>query len=120
MGALHQLPSGTASSSAGASPSTGQRGRAAIVRFVSRKVRDSVLLTRKSLKGTRTVIVEDLTPRAYSLFSNVKADKEVCQQAWTKNGSVMMKAHNGSIVTIQSLSDLTHVDKRAQWAGKHK
>ena len=92
---------------------TGQRG--VIVRFLSRKVRDAVLLARRNLKGTRTVIVEDLTPRAYSLLQQVKDDKDVCVQAWSKNGAVIMKTHSGKIETVRSLAFLKDDTKRPGW-----
>ena len=89
--------------------------RCVIVRFVSRKIRDAVLAARRNLKGSRTVIVEDLTPRAYSLLCQVKDDKDVCAQAWSKNGSVVMKTHSGHIETVRSLAFLKDDSKRAGW-----
>ena len=96
-----------------------QRGpRGVIVRFLSRKVNDAVLVARRSLKGTKTVIVEDLTPRAYSLLHQVKDDKEVCVQAWSKNGAVVMKAHSGKIETVRSLAFLKDEAKRSGWKAR--
>ena len=80
--------------------------RGIIVRFVSRRVRDSVLYARRLLRGTRALIVEDLTPRTYSLLCKVREDTAVCKQAWTKQGTVVMKTVSGNIVTVKSLADL--------------
>ena len=81
-------------------------GRGIIVCFVSRRVRDSVLYSRKRLKGTRVTMVEDLTPRAYQLLCAVKNNQDICQQAWTKNGAVVVKTVAGKIAAVKSLSEL--------------
>ena len=106
--AVHRLGGKKPASRPGPSTQQQQRQpRGIIVRFVSRRVRDSVLYARRELRGTRKLIVEDLTPRAYSLLCKVRDDTAVCQQAWTKRGIVQMKTVNGRIVTVQSLRDLT-------------
>lgn len=94
-------PSGSSGQSGDKSPPRG-----IIVRFVSRKVRDAVLYSRKLLRGTGITIVEDLTPRAYSLLCKVKSEPGVCKQAWTKNGRVVVKMPNDRIVQVDSMSDL--------------
>ena len=94
--------------------------RCVVVRFLSRKVRDAVLFNRKNLKGSKTVIVEDLTPKAYSLLCQVKDDKDVCAQAWSKNGSVIMKSHSGKIDAIRSLAFLKDKANRASWQATHR
>ena len=55
--------------------------RGIIARFVSRSVRDSVIRARRNLRQSGIVIVEDLTPRAYSLLWTVKDDTSVCKEA---------------------------------------
>ena len=77
-----------------------------IVRFVSRRVRDSVIRARRNLRQSRIVIVEDLTPHAYSLLWTVKDDTSVCKEAWSKNGKIFTKALNGKIVQVKTVSDL--------------
>ena len=42
------------------------------MRFVSRRIRDLVILSRKKLRGTGIVIVEDLSVRRYALLFNAK------------------------------------------------
>ena len=54
--------------------------REIIVRFVSRRVRDSVIRARRNLSMSGIVIVED--PHAYSLLWTVKDDTLVCKEAW--------------------------------------
>ena len=99
--------------------------RGIIVRFISRRVRDSVLYARRKLQGTRMLIVEDLTPRAYSLLCKVRDDTTICAQAWTKNGKVFMKTVSSKIVPVQSLAELAehkraHIAKTLSSASSHK
>ena len=84
--------------------------------FGSRRFRALVVLTRKKLRGTGTVIVEDLSPRRYALLCNVKDDTEVCKLAWTVNGKIYMKAWNSMIVEVKDLSDLCILDSRVRWS----
>ena len=88
--------------------------RGIIVRFVSRRVRDSVIRARRNLRISGIVTVEDLTPRAYSLLRTVKDDTSACKEAWSKNGKIFMKALNGKIVQVKTLSDLKDSDRRKQ------
>lgn len=92
--------------------------RAVIVRFVSRRVRDSVIRERRRLSKTGIVIVEDLTPHRHALLQAVKNDDQVCSQAWSSGGRVFMKPHVGKIVTISSQADLkADIEQRKVWAG---
>ena len=59
--------------------------RGVIVRFISRKDRDTIIYYRRKLKRSGVVIVEDLTPDNYALYRKVKEDS-LCDQAWTQNG----------------------------------
>lgn len=81
--------------------------RGIIVRFVSRRVRDSVLYARRNLRGTKMLIAEDLTPRTYALLCRTRDEKAVCDIAWTKNGKVWMKTQSGRIVPVESAADLS-------------
>ena len=80
--------------------------RTIIVRFVNRKTRDEVLYSRKNLRGSGVVMVEDLTPRAYTLLRTARSDGTVCRQAWSKNGKIVVKTLTDRIVTIEAVSDL--------------
>ena len=94
-----------------------QTPRGIIVRFLSRRAREAVIRARRNLRGTRTVIVEDLTPRAYTLLCRVKDDREVCREAWSRNGAVFMKTVSGRIVRVADLAELADPQKRAAWSG---
>jgi hypothetical protein len=84
-----------------------------IVRFVNRKVKESVIKNRTKLKNTGVVVVEDLTDMNYKLFQRVKADP-LCENAWTINGKVTMKTKSGRIVKVHSASHMEQ--QRALWA----
>ena len=79
-------------------------------------MRDSVIRARRNLRQSRIVIVEDLTPHAYSLLWTVKDDTSACKEAWSKNGKIFMRALNCKIVLVKTLSDLKDSDRRAQWS----
>ena len=51
-------------------------------------------------------MVEDLTPRAYTLLRTARSDGTVCRQAWSKNCKVVVKTLTDRIVTIEAISDL--------------
>jgi uncharacterized protein YlxP (DUF503 family) len=87
--------------------------RGVIVRFVNRKHRELVIKNRKQLKGKKTVIVEDLTNENYRLYQKVKED-ELCKQAWTTAGKIMMQTVSGRVVRVHSSSHLQ--EKREVWA----
>nr|KAG5708070.1 hypothetical protein BaRGS_002806 [Batillaria attramentaria] len=70
----------------GSSAPIGPRG--VIVRFVSRKTRDAVLHNRRRLKGSRQVVVEDLSQYNYYLLNKVRSD-DLCKAAWTKNDCIL-------------------------------
>ena len=99
------------------SPGDGQKPRGIIIRFVSRRVRDKVLYSRKGLKGSGIIFVEDLSPRSYALLTTVKSDS-VCAQAWSRNGQIIMKTHSGEKVPIQSIAHLRQHERRAIWSQK--
>ena len=97
---------------------TESSGRGMIVRFLSRRVRDSVMSERKKIFKTGIVITEDLSPRQYELLSQVKKDKEVCSSAWTRNGTVFMKTHSEHIIKVLEIGDIMDSLKRRYWAIK--
>ena len=84
--------------------------------FGSRRFRALVILRRKKLRGTGTVIVEDLSPRRYALLCNVKDDTEVCKLAWSVIGKIDMTADNGMTVQVKDSSDLSKLDSRVRWS----
>ena len=78
---------------------TGEYDRAIIVKFVSRKVKMSVLQNRRKLKGTPFRVSEDLTATNHQLLRRVK-DIPTVTQAWSKEGVVYAKNSEGSIVKV--------------------
>ena len=86
--------------------------RGIIVRFVSRKTRDSVLYARKNLKGTKMLMVEDLTPRTYALLCCTRENKDVCERAWSKYGRVFMKTPQNKIYQVDSKEDLHRIREK--------
>ena len=82
--------------------------RGIIVRFMSRRVRDEVILNRKKLKrptGKSVVVVEDLTKRNYQLFAQAKA-ASVTKQCWTRRGKIFIKTNQDKVMQIKSKGDL--------------
>jgi hypothetical protein len=99
----------------GAKKDNNQSSRGIIVRFVNRRNRDSVFYAKKNLRNTGIVIAEDLTKRQYSLLSLVKADTDLCKQAWTKNGFVYMKSQAGRVVQVKNASAFYDQTQRDKW-----
>ena len=64
-----------------------------------------VKAVRKRLKGTRIVIVEDLTKTSAELFSLARGLDGV-SQAWTRDGRVFAKGTNGQIVELHHGDDI--------------
>lgn len=89
--------------------------RGVIVRFINRKLKESVIKNRRKLKNTGVVVVEDLTDMNYKLLQRVKADP-LCENAWTINGKVTMKTKSGRIVKVHSASHME--EQRTLWAKK--
>ena len=99
----------------GAKKENQQTSRGIIVRFVSRRNRDSVFYAKRNLRDTGIVIAEDLTKKQYSLLNIVKDNMDLCKQAWTKKGQVFMKSQTGRIVHIKSASDWFDQSQRDEW-----
>lgn len=74
------------------------------VRFVHQQHRDAVITNRKSLKGSKIAITEDLTPARYKLLSTAKRQLGG-RNAWTLNGNVFVNS-NGNKLRIYNDSDL--------------
>ena len=89
-----------------------EKPRPIIIRFLSCKTRDRILYSRRKLRGTKQLIVEDLTP----LLCKTK-DCSVCERAWTKNGKVWMVTKTGRITKIDTLADLGRVVRESGGSG---
>jgi hypothetical protein len=79
--------------------------RPIIVRFRSRKQRDSVLADRKKLKGTKVSIDEDLTSANYKLCRAAYKHTKTLS-TWSSNGKVLAKLKNGKTLRIPYGADL--------------
>ena len=82
------------------------RCRPIIVRYTNFDTRLNILKKKKSLRGSNTLITENLTSYRYDLFKKAEA-KYGKKQVWTYEGRVMTKL-NDRYVTISSLEDLTY------------
>ena len=80
-----------------------------IVKFTSYKHKQKFIQNRRKLKGTGTVIIEDLTKRNGELLSQTSKNKKV-SASWSMDGRIfaMVKSTNGNETRklITSLSDL--------------
>ena len=87
--------------------------RPVIISFVSRRVRREILANRRKLKknpGQKTppiIITEDLTKNNHILLSKAKENTEKFSRVWSKDGVIIAKQHNGMIVRIHSMGDVT-------------
>lgn len=86
-------------------------GRAIIVRFISRRVRNLVISKRRLLKkkpGQKerpVTIVEDLTRNNYQLYQRARMTEGV-QECWSIMGKVFVKNPSGQTRRIREQSDL--------------
>lgn len=80
--------------------------RPIIVRFVSRRVRQQVIQQRKALKGSKVIIVDDLTKANYTLFQAVTGHPGAVR-AWSKDGIIFAEGlADGKIVRIERQADI--------------
>lgn len=91
--------------------------RGIIVRFVNRRKRDEVVKARRVLKGTGTVVTDDLTQQNYRTLAVVK-DDELCAEAWSARGQIFMKTVSGRVVKVETKAQLQDPEKRRFWATK--
>jgi hypothetical protein len=85
--------------------------RPIVVRFVSRKMRNLVLRSKKQLRdaGQRVFISEHLTKTASHLFFEARklVRNKTISSTWTRNGQVMIKpATDSTAKLIRSIADL--------------
>ena len=92
------------------SRSTETRPRAIIVKMTSYKLKEALLRNRRKLKGSGTVIVEDLTKRNSELLSTVSKMKDKVCAAWSTDGRIIaLLKSTGKKKLITSLSDLRNI-----------
>ena len=68
--------------------------RAILVKFLRRADKERVIRNRKKLKGSKTIIVDDLCREMHELFNRVSNDPRV-ESAWTYNGKIFIKDKHG-------------------------
>ena len=76
-----------------------------MVKFSSVHQRNSIFYNKKKLKGTKMVLVEELTQSRYNFLQNVK-ERIDNGDVWTKNGRIFVKL-NGKKHCVRSFDDLT-------------
>ncbi|KAI4466549.1 l1 transposable element-related [Holotrichia oblita] len=81
--------------------------RPIIVRFVCRSVKRKIFSNKSKLKGTRTIIKEDLTPFRISLLKKLSSCSPK-QSYWTSDGRIFSKMGN-NIHLINSFDDITNL-----------
>ena len=102
--------------------SPSQVPRPILVKFVSRRVKDDVMKSRKELKGKKlqdtkgymssVFVQDDLTQRrAYLAFQvrQMKRNKQILD-TWVSHGKTMAKDNHSRIVTINSTRDLSKLN----------
>ena len=84
----------------------GHPHRGIIVKFASRIAREKVIRNRKVLKGSKTVILDDLCRESQALLKTVKDDPRVAS-AWSWNGKIFGKLKkNNTIVKMTYGEDI--------------
>jgi hypothetical protein len=81
------------------------RPRPIIAKFMTRRHKIEAVQKRRSLKGTRIVIREDLTPMNQALLKDT-SDLERVDNAWSSDGKIYAKLISGSIVRVTHVTDL--------------
>lgn len=74
--------------------------RAILVKFLRRTHKAVVVKNRRKLKGTRTIIVDDLCKEVYELYNRLENDPRV-KSAWTYNGKVFIEDLQGKKHLVQ-------------------
>lgn len=87
-------------------PVVQDKSRTIIANFIASTKRDSVFLAKKSLKGGRFAVFEDLTSKQYNLLTLVKK-KYGNTKAWSSSGKVFYwDAVRNKKVLVKSKDDL--------------
>ena len=92
-------------------PQKDDKPRGIIIKLKSYRKRDEIIKSRRRLKGTKYVIVEDLTSKNQTLLNETRANAKV-KTAWSQDGRIiaLLKEQNGvstkSTKLIRSVDDL--------------
>jgi hypothetical protein len=84
------------------------RPRAIIVKFVSYRKRAEVFRAKRSLRGSKITMREDLTSSRLKLLK-IAIEKFGLKQVWTADGKVVVLAKDGKKHFIQTVSELEKV-----------
>ena len=84
--------------------------RPVICKFVSRTLKMQTITRRRKLKGTRTVIREDLTLKNAKLLEKVSASENV-KSAWSSEGKIMAVLNSGKTLSVTNQTDLARALK---------
>lgn len=87
------------------------RSSAILVRFKSRSQRDTVMRSRKLLKGTKIIIQEDLTTLNLQTLNRVRKNDQV-SHTWSWNGRIYTQLKDGTKLLVkpfQPLNECAHV-----------
>ncbi|XP_052791917.1 girdin-like [Mya arenaria] len=74
--------------------------RQILVKFVSRHVRDKVMMNRRVFKGTQIFINEDLTKLNQHVLGSIRKSIPESEAVWTWGGSIFHKSSSGKIQPV--------------------
>ncbi|GFS14842.1 hypothetical protein ElyMa_003172400 [Elysia marginata] len=79
--------------------------RAIIVRFSTHSAAETVLASRRALKGSGIVITEDLTPTNLQKFKRIR-EIDTALQTWTKGGEIFVNSRVLKVLPGETLQNL--------------
>ena len=85
-----------------------KRVRPIIVRFLSRKDRETVIMNRKNLKGKGVSVGEDLTTANLKILKRLEEHTGTLS-AWSARGNLFAKLKNGTIIKADMMTDIKKV-----------
>jgi hypothetical protein len=86
-------------------PKNSFRPRTVIIKFKSYGPKASIYKQRKSLKGTKYYINEDITKFNMKLVNSARDHKVNIKSAWFSDGKVLVRNTDGDIMRIRQMSD---------------
>jgi hypothetical protein len=88
-------------------PKNSFRPRTLIIKFKSYGPKASIYKQRKSLKGTKYYINEDITRFNMKLVNSARDHKVNIKSAWFSDGKVLVRNTDGDIMRIRQMSDFS-------------
>lgn len=77
-----------------------QAPRTMIVVFKSRDMKTTIMKSRRALKGSRTVITDDLTKDMYQVYNRLRNDERV-KDCWSWDCKIFAKDHNNRVFRVR-------------------